>query len=86
LRKKKEGWAASQPNLLQYLDDDSSLRGGTTKQSTFLSSTHYAQKIWVNPQNDNELSMQKLLVGAGLAALPPTQPLPTANITKAFSF
>jgi len=37
-------------------------------------------------QNDNELSMQKLLVGAGLAAKPPTQPLPTANNTKALSF
>jgi hypothetical protein len=37
-------------------------------------------------QNDNELSMQKLLVGAGLAAMPPTQPLPTANTTKALSF
>jgi hypothetical protein len=37
-------------------------------------------------QNDNELSMQKLLVGAGLAALPPTQPLSTANTTKALSF
>jgi len=37
-------------------------------------------------QNDNELSMQKLLVGAGLAALPPTQHLPTANAMKTLSF
>jgi len=29
--------------------------------------------------------MEKLLVGAGLAAQPPTQPLPTANTTKALS-
>ena len=77
--KKRRVGRLRRPTLLQYLDDDSSLRGGTTKQSTFLSSTHYAQKIWVNPQNDNELSMQKLLVGAGLVALPPTQPLPTAS-------
>ena len=36
----------------QYLIDDSSLREGTTKQSIFLSSTHYAQKIWVSPGKD----------------------------------
>jgi hypothetical protein len=46
--KKREGadWAALPPNQPpQYLIDDSSLRGGTTKQSNFLSSTHYSQKI-----------------------------------------
>jgi len=40
----------------------------------------------VNPQNDNELGLQKLLVGAGLAALPPNQPLPTVKATKTLSF
>jgi len=36
-------------------------------------------------QNDNELNMEKLLVWALLAALPPTKPTPTANTTIALS-
>jgi hypothetical protein len=59
--KKRRVERLRRPTLLQYLDDDSSLRGGTTKQSTFLSSTHYAQKIWVNPTNDRFLQVSEFV-------------------------
>jgi hypothetical protein len=37
-------------------------------------------------QNDNELGIERQLMGAGLEATPPTQPPSTAYTTKALSF